>query len=510
MAKLFADSGAVCLSSFISPFADDRQKAREIHEKDNLPFFECFVDTPLEVCEKRDTKGLYKRARARDVPNFTGIDQPYEAPSKADLNLKAGELTIAECIQKVIELLVEKDILPRDLFEDIRELFVPKEELPVKRKEAESLPKLNISTIDLQWTQVLSEGWATPLSGFMREDEFLSCINFGTLNRTFGSFNQSIPIVLPVSEDEKSRLSDEKAICLQYEGRSIAILRRPEFYPHRKEERASKVWGTSNPGHPAIKMVMESGDWLVGGDLEVLERIKWNDGLDEWRLTPKEIRQRLRDMGADATFVFQVRNPIHNGHALLIQDTKRQLLERGFQKPVLLLHPLGGWTKDDDVPLPVRIKQHQALMQEPNAVLDSKSTLLAIFPSPMSYAGPKEVQWHAKARIVTGANFYIVGRDPAGIPHPDTGRDLYDHSHGKRVLKLAHGLDKLEILDFRVAAYNKPLGRMTFYDPSRSDDFLMISGTAMRKLAREDSAPPNGFMHPPAWEVLASHYRSLS
>ena len=68
-------------------------------------------------------------------------------------------------------------------------------------------------------------------------------------------------------------------------------------------------------------MVMESGDWLVGGDIEALERIRWNDGLDEYRLTPHELRAEFRLRGADAIFAFQLRNPIHNGHALLMQVT---------------------------------------------------------------------------------------------------------------------------------------------------------------------------------------------
>lgn len=191
-----------------------------------------------------------------------------------------------------------------------------------------------------------------------------------------------------------------------------------------------------------------------------------------------------------------------------MSDTKRQLLERGFRNPVLLLHPLGGWTKDDDVPLEVRIRQHIAVLNE--GVLDPKSTLVAIFPSPMSYAGPTEVQWHAKARIATGANFYIVGRDPAGIPHPDTKADLYQATHGRRVLKMAPGLNELEIIDFRVAAYDKTMKAMNFYDPSRKQDFDFISGTRMRALARTGEQPPDGFMAPTAWKVLADYYKSLS
>merc|ERR1712119_113068 len=114
----------------------------------------------------------------------------------------------------------------------------------------------------------------------------------------------------------------------------------------------------------------------------------------------------------------------------LMQDTRRKLIEQGMKNPVLLLHPLGGWTKADDVPLGTRIKQHEAVLDE--GVLDRKSTVIAIFPSPMMYAGPTEVQWHARARMAAGANFYIVGRDPAGMPHPDklVGGDLYEPTHG--------------------------------------------------------------------------------
>lgn len=100
-------------------------------------------------------------------------------------------------------------------------------------------------------------------------------------------------------------------------------------------------------------MIYDSGDWLVGGEIETLERIQWNDGLDKYRLTPNELRKKFAELGADAVFAFQLRNPVHNGHALLMKDCRQQLLEKGYKNPVLLLHPLGGWTKDDDVPLAV-------------------------------------------------------------------------------------------------------------------------------------------------------------
>ncbi|KAM3835622.1 bifunctional 3'-phosphoadenosine 5'-phosphosulfate synthase 2 isoform 1-T1 [Vipera latastei] len=516
VAKLFADAGLVCITSFISPFAKDRENARKIHETAGLPFFEVFVDAPLNICESRDVKGLYKKARAGEIKGFTGIDSEYDKPEIPELVLKTNIFSVTECIQAIVELLQEQSIVPSTAIKDVLELFVPENKVEQTWAKAGTLPSINITKLDLQWVQVLSEGWATPLKGFMREKEYLQVIHFGTLLdgmckidifKLDGVINLSIPIVLPISTEDKKRLEGCSAFTLEYNGRRVAILKNPEFFEHRKEERCARVWGTTCAKHPHVKMVMESGDWLAGGDLLVLERIKWNDGLDQYRLTPLELREKFREMNADAVFAFQLRNPVHNGHALLMQDTKRRLLERGYKHPVLLLHPLGGWTKDDDVPLDWRMKQHAAVLEE--NILDPKSTVVAIFPSPMLYAGPTEVQWHCRSRMIAGANFYIVGRDPAGMPHPETKKDLYEPTQGGKVLSMAPGLTSVEIIPFRVAAYNKVQKAMVFYDPERHSEFDFISGTRMRKLAREGENPPDGFMAPKAWKVLTEYYTSM-
>ena len=124
--------------------------------------------------------------------------------------------------------------------------------------------------MDLQWIQVLSEGWATPLSGFMRETEYLQCLHFGCLmkGKSFDRIstifriskpsghieNQTIPIVLPCTTAEKDRLKASSNIALCYQGKFIAILKSPEFYEHRKEERCARVFGTTNIEHPHIKV----------------------------------------------------------------------------------------------------------------------------------------------------------------------------------------------------------------------------------------------------------------
>ncbi|XP_008936528.1 PREDICTED: bifunctional 3'-phosphoadenosine 5'-phosphosulfate synthase 2-like, partial [Merops nubicus] len=181
VARLFADAGLVCITSFISPFAKDRQNARKIHEAAGLPFFEIFVDAPLNICESRDVKGLYKKARAGEIKGFTGIDSEYEKPESPELVLKTNVASVSECIQQVVELLQAQNIVPHGSIKDVIELFVPENKLSSVRAEAEMLPSVEITKLDLQWVQVLSEGWATPLTGFMREAEYLQVIHFGTL-----------------------------------------------------------------------------------------------------------------------------------------------------------------------------------------------------------------------------------------------------------------------------------------------------------------------------------------
>lgn len=495
VSRLFADSGTVSLCSFVSPFTEHRNMPRKVHEKHGLPFFEVFVNTPLEECMRRDTKGLYKKAKAGEIKDFTGVDQKYDLPQNHELEIETVARRVDQCVEKVLKLLASHKIIPGKLVTDyegwykanqaakeridepddmVNELFVSEAQRSAAMQDAKSLPKLDISELDMQWIQVLAEGWASPLRGFMREKEYLQCLHFNCLLDETVS-NHSLPIVLPLSEKDKDRLEGTSAVALAYNGKLVSVMRRPEFYQHRKEERCARTFGTTDDSHPMIKKIMEeSGDWLAGGELEVLDRIKWDDGLDEYRLTPNELRAQFKSMEADAVFAFQLRNPVHNGHALLMSDCRRRLVADGFDKPVLLLHPLGGWTKDDDVPLEVRMEQHKAVLQD--GVLDPKSTVLAVFPSPMMYAGPTEVQWHAKARMNAGGTrvptFYIVGRDPAGIPHPSKPGNLYEPTHGGRVLNMAPGLDSLNIIKFRVAAYDKKKNKMAFFDDKRAEDFL--------------------------------------
>ena len=149
---------------------------------------------------------------------------------------------------------------------------------------------------------------------------------------------------------------------------------------------------------------------------------------------------------------------------------------------MLWLSPLGGWTKSDDVPLDVRVKQHQAILDE--GMLDPSWTVMGIWPAPMIYAGPTEVQFHAASRRAGGASFFVVGRDAAGIKGSSvavthTDDDMYDANHARFVLQASPLLDDgvMQLLSFDKFFYDKTDHQMKAMDPSREDDFISISGS---------------------------------
>jgi adenylylsulfate kinase len=114
VAKLFGDAGVLSLSSFISPYKGDRDEVRELHEQTGLEFIEVFVDCSLAVAEERDPKGLYKKARAGEIKNFTGIDDPYEAPVNPEIHLKTDEMTLEEEVQIILDHLMSNNFIQDD------------------------------------------------------------------------------------------------------------------------------------------------------------------------------------------------------------------------------------------------------------------------------------------------------------------------------------------------------------------------------------------------------------
>ncbi|MSR30611.1 MAG: adenylyl-sulfate kinase [Gemmataceae bacterium] len=111
VAKLFADTGVITMTSFISPYRKDRDNVRALHLAGNIPFIEVFVNTPIATCEQRDPKGLYKKARAGQLKNFTGIDDPYEEPLNPEITLDATNTNPHEAAIQLVEYLKNKKLI---------------------------------------------------------------------------------------------------------------------------------------------------------------------------------------------------------------------------------------------------------------------------------------------------------------------------------------------------------------------------------------------------------------
>eukprot|EP01063_Lacrimia_lanifica_P034109 TRINITY_DN6231_c2_g1_i1.p1 TRINITY_DN6231_c2_g1~~TRINITY_DN6231_c2_g1_i1.p1 ORF type:complete len:1158 (+),score=462.41 TRINITY_DN6231_c2_g1_i1:43-3474(+) len=438
------------------------------------------------------------------------------------------------------------------------------------------LQPVPISDSEVQWVQVIGEGWAAPLRGPMREAALVQVLHFesmlfspdsdgagnsgygtGPKPTQFGDYahnsemvkdgvrvNMPVPIVISISKHSKMLIERQVAMAKELgveqvqvtlvgpSGEPVAVLNDPEVYEFRKEEMIARSWGSWDMGHPYIKEnVLDGDEYLLGGEFHKVRRIRYRDGLDRWRLTPQEVLQEFQARNADAVFAFQTRNPTHAGHAHLMKDGRKQLLDTGLENPVLWLSPLGGWTKNDDVPLDVRVKQHQAVLDE--KMLDKAWTVLSIWPSPMVYSGPTEVQWHAKSRRVAGADYFIVGRDPAGLgysdQHQSKGEDVYQADHGRYVLQMSPGMGGLGLLASGAVHYDTQDGEMRPKPDGISKEefskrFLKISGSKMRKMGKmkvdmckslddipkdwadNPSCVPPNFMVPTGWDIMKDYY----
>jgi 3'-phosphoadenosine 5'-phosphosulfate synthase len=591
VSALMGDSGTISIVSLISPYRGDREKVREAHKQMGVPFYEVLIDVPLAVVKKRDPKGLYAKAARGEIKHFTGLDAdaPYEVPLKPEVHVLtdtetqscAGDVDCA--VEKEVDVLVkflrsegvldgdslavrggEWGLTPPDGATTI-DLMVPAADRESELEAAAKMPQVLLSDVDLQFTQVIGEGWAAPQRGFMREGPLLQTLHFNsilvdmqnltgaggnderqtdwsdtsTVVQNFDRESSPIPMVLPITAATKALIGKAPRVALVTKaGDIVATLDNPEVYSFdgaRKEEMVARTFGAMlDKEHPFVKVLTNKAfTHLCGGEIKLLKRIEYHDGLDEFRKTPAEMRAAFTERGADAVVAFQTRNPTHSGHLHLMNTALQRLKDMGYKKPCLWLSPLGGWTKDDDVPLDVRVNQHHEILKAGAAAggLDAETTVMGIWPSPMIYAGPTEVQWHAKGRRAAGAKFFVVGRDPAGMKGSDawqarTGEeDLYAGDHGRYVLLNSPGLGGMELMSFSKVVYDKLDHKMKLPDKSRPDDFLSISGSKMRKMAaagadfcegkvpddwkKTISCVPQGFMPPKAWSIVSDYYMKL-
>jgi len=471
VARLVARSGGVAITAAISPYRDVRDEVRA----QTPGFVEVYMRCPIETLTERDIKGLYRKALAGEIANFTGISDPYEEPLSAEVVCDTARETPAESLAKILEALETLGHLPRPPFERLPQ----GEELHALRAEARTLPRLEVGPRELSDLFLLASGGLAPLEGFMGAEDYESVVSSG---RLAGGQPYTIPIVLRAASAPAA-----DRIALFIGDQPVGIVDVTAAYQTDHDAEARSVYGTDDDAHPGVRVLKDSGRWAIAGDVVALAHAA--SGFPEYDLTPSQVRAVKSDRGWKTMVGFQTRNPVHRAHEYL-QKVALELVDG------LLLHPLVGETKSDDIPASVRMSCYEELLR---GYFPPERVLLATNPAWMRYAGPKEAVFHAIVRRNYGCTHFIVGRDHAGVG------SFYDTYAAHRIFdEYSPGELGIEILRFEHTFYCSACGGMASSRtcPHPAEVHQTLSGTAVRNLLAAGKDLPPEFTRPEVARVL--------
>ncbi|HUY19629.1 MAG TPA: sulfate adenylyltransferase [Candidatus Binataceae bacterium] len=371
------------------------------------------------------------------------------------------------------------------------DLTAPAGERAALSAAAAKLPLITLTARDLADLEMLSTGAFTPLTGFMGEADYVQSRD---AMRLASRVPWSIPITLGIAAGEAAGLKpgDEVALAAP-SGERIAILKIDEIFRADRRREAEAVFGTADEAHPGAKNVLEAHATCIAGRPVLFADIPGRTFLECPR-EPRATRARFRELGWRKIVAFQTRNPTHRAHEY-IQKIALEVCDG------LMLHPLVGETKGDDVPAAVRMETYRVLLE---LYYPKNRALLAVMPAHMRYAGPREAILHAIVRRNYGCTHFIVGRDHAGV---GSYYGTYDAQ------KIFDRFTPEEIgitpLCFENTFYCKRCGTMASYKTCPHDDAdrLLLSGTKVREMLRRGEAPPPEFTRPELAEILVRAMR---
>ncbi len=283
----------------------------------------------------------------------------------------------------------------------INRLRVNGTEAEALRERTNTAPQVMLSDVSLSDLELIATGVVSPLTGFMKQVDYLSVVKDMHLSN---GLPWSIPITLPVSAETAEKLKTGQDVALtDAAGKVIGLLELAEKYTYDKASEAQNVYRTTEEKHPGVARLYGQGDTYLAGDVWMIEAPE--QPFPELYHTPEQTRAIFAERGWRRIVAFQTRNPIHRAHEYL-QKCALETVDG------LLLHPLVGETKSDDVPADVRVESYRVVVEH---YYPANRVLLAAFPAAMHYAGPREAVFHALCRKNYGCTHFIVGRDHAGV-----------------------------------------------------------------------------------------------
>jgi sulfate adenylyltransferase len=304
----------------------------------------------------------------------------------------------------------------------------------------------------------------------------------------------SIPVVLDVTDDQASLLDVARDVALYQGNHLLGVLHLEEKFRYAKAREAELVYRTTDATHPGVRALYDQGDWLLGGKISLLNR-PLSPSFPEYRRDPAEIRALFFERGWRRVVAFQTRNPVHRAHEY-IQKCALEIADG------LLLHPLVGETKSDDLSAHVRMESYEAILA---GYYPPARTILSIMPAAMRYAGPREAIFHALIRKNYGCSHFIVGRDHAGVGNY---YGTYDAHH------IFDEFEPEELgitpLFFDHTFYCGRCGGMASSKtcPHPATNHVTLSGTKVREMLAAGEIPPAEFTRPEVARVLIEALRA--
>jgi len=358
------------------------------------------------------------------------------------------------------------------------------------REEADSLLRVDLNERETADLEMIATGAMSPLEGFMTYEDYTSVVREMHLA---SGLAWSLPITLGVDGETAGSITEGDRVALyDTAGDLVAVMEVQSKYKPDKAKEAQEVLRTTDESHPGVAYLAAIGEFYIGGPIEVIAKPKHSD-FNNFRLDPKETRVLFKAKGWETIAAFQTRNPIHRAHEYL-QKCALEIVDG------LLIHPLMGATKADDIPGPVRMECYRVLL---DGYYPKDRVALSIFPAAMRYAGPREAIFHAIVRKNYGCTHLIVGRDHAGV-----GKfyGTYDAQH------IFKEFDKEELgitpLFFDHAFYCKVCGNMASIKtcPHAAEHHVFLSGTKVREMLARGEMPPPEFTRPEVAKVLMDYY----